>query len=124
MKVQLQVPSEARWLNRVLALGVELAKDDLQRHPGLPRLYRSGVRYARTDDLGFEYFALPSQVYRKRWADCDQLSVLARAALQLKGIAARAVVVRTGPALWHAVVRMPNGKVIDPSKRLGMRGRG
>lgn len=124
MRVQLQVPAEAPWLNKVLALGVELAKDDLRRHPQLPRLFRARVRYARTDDLGFENFALPSQVYRKGWADCDQLSVWAAAALQLRGIAARAVVRRSGPGLWHAVVRMPNGRILDPSRRLGMRGRG
>ncbi len=123
MRVTLSVPPNKRDLDRALAFALGLAMDDLRRHRQLPRIYRSGVRYAR-EPAGVENWAMPSETFRQGWGDCDDLALWAAAALRLRGIKARVVVKRTGPRLWHAVVRLPNGRILDPSKRLGMRGRG
>lgn len=123
MRVLITVPDDAPSLRAALTLALAFAVRDLQANPRLPKLYRSGVWYAREPALGVDHFAMPSEVARQGWGDCDDLALWAAAALRLKGIRATVDVVRSGERLWHAVVRLPNGQTIDPSKRLGMRGR-
>jgi hypothetical protein len=40
---------------------------------------------------------------------------------ELAGIPARAVCIRTGKRVYHAVVKWPDGSIEDPSRRLGMK---
>jgi hypothetical protein len=99
---------------------VRVALLDLRRKPG-PNLYQSGVRYRR-ERPGSEAWRLPSQVRASGHGDCEDLTIWRVAELRAQGIPARFDVVRAGPRLWHAVVRLPDGNTEDPSKRLGMRG--
>lgn len=93
-----------------------------------PPLYRSGVRYRR--QLGPERFLPIPIVFRRRYGDCDQLAAWRAAELQERGVAARAVPRMVTPRLMHVVVvypdpRNPKRQVVeDPSRRLGMGGKG
>lgn len=87
-----------------------------------PPLYRSGVRYQR--QLGRERFLPIPLVMSKRAGDCDQLACWRAAELQEQGIKARAVPRFVSPRMMHVVVVWPDGRVEDPSRKLGMRGPG
>ena len=95
------------WVPSVIA--------DLRANPQRP-LYKSGVRYRR--ERG-EDWLLPSQI--TTFADCEDLAAWRAAELQLRGIDAQPTIKRTGPRTWHAVVQWPDGRIEDPSKRLGMK---
>lgn len=97
---------------------VAAAVRQLRRTP-LPPLLRSGVRYRR-ERRGAEDWLLPADVHRLGYGDCEDLAVWLAAELQRKGVKARFDVKRTGPKKWHAIVRLPSGRVLDPSAYLGM----
>lgn len=84
----------------------------------LRRLYKSGVRYRPEKK---EVWKTVDLLQRERHGDCEDLAAARAAELQLAGIPARAVMYQTGPRRWHAIVKHPDGRLEDPSKRLGMR---
>jgi hypothetical protein len=84
-----------------------------------PSLYESGVRYRR--QRGPERFRPISEVYQRRSGDCDQLASWRAAELREAGIEAIAIPVRINPRLFHVIVKYPNGRIEDPSLKLGMR---
>lgn len=100
---------------------------------GLPPLYESGVVYELEPEhgSGLEQFDLPPEVYRRRWGDCDDLVIWrllehwsgVPTSQLLSDIAASAVArcrcVWNGHRL-HVLIRLPNGEVEDPSRKLGM----
>lgn len=105
---------------------VRVNQDILKRNPQIPPLYDSGVRYEaengtedwRTivdirDNLNGEGNPV---------GDCEDLAAWRAAELRERDNEPGAFVdvVRGGLGLWHAVVRRANGKLEDPSKRLGM----
>jgi len=104
----------------VLALAARY-KRYLREHPEIPLLYRTGVRYRK----GPEWSTL-EDVLARGWADCKLLTAWRIAELALRGqhATARVVLVRAQPELWHVMVRMPDGSIEDPSKKLGMNSRG
>lgn len=115
MIITVDVPASASALNTLLAACQRVAAIDMRAHR-LPPLYRSGVRYqreARVGELG-ERWQLPSQTYRAGVGDCEDLALWR--ACEVGG---RAVVVRRG-TIWHAIVICPDGRVEDPSRKLGM----
>lgn len=84
----------------------------------VPELYASGVRYKRQPPERFLTFP---RILERGEGDCDQLCCYRAAELQELGIDARAVPRRVRDGLMHVVVRWPNGRFEDPSKRLGMK---
>jgi len=80
-------------------------------------LLTSGVRYRRENGEQWQTIA---QLYKAGAGDCEDLSAALAAQYQNRGIPARVALVRTGPNLLHAVVRMPDGTIDDPSRALGM----
>lgn len=107
----------------------------------IPRLYDSGVVYEPEPNNGFEEFADLLTVLHRGWGDCDDLCAWLVAELQEQGVNADArlywryfdaqgrrvpesVVVRTMPPgvkmMMHCEVRMPDGKIVDPSRFLGL----
>lgn len=85
-------------------------------------LYRSGVRYQR-EGRGQESWATVPIVLQRGVGDCEDLSCWRAAELRLSGIDARAIALerpRRHGRLYHVVVRLPDGSIEDPSKRLGM----
>jgi hypothetical protein len=106
---------------------VEIDELILRSIPGLPSLYRSGVRYQR-EPLGVEDWCDVLEVIRQGFADCEDLASWRVAELRVRhGINARPYVKKpklVGPnrsvLMYHIQVQLPDGRIEDPSKRLGM----
>ena len=77
----------------------------------------------RPEPPGEEHFDHAARVVRRGWGDCDDLAPWQAASLRHTGEDpdAIAVVKKSGPKRWHAVVRRGDGSIDDPSKRAGMR---
>lgn len=88
-----------------------------------PPLYQSGVRYQR-EAPGREQWQTALQCFKRRTADCEDLAAYLAASYRLVGVNARPVVRQVRPGLKHVVVELPDGTIEDPSKRLGMSGKG
>lgn len=95
---------------------VREAMHDLWGRP-LPPLLRSGVVYRR-EASGHERWLLPHEVMARGAGDCEDLAAWLAAELRLKGVPAEFAVVASGPGRWHAVVKMPDGRIADPSRLL------
>ena len=100
----------------------------LKDYPSFPTLYSAGVRY-QAEDPGLEEWRSCPIVRERGKGDCEDLACWRAAELVVRhGIQARPMVVRQptrpGVRLYHIVVRLPSGQIEDPSKRLGMKGRG
>ena len=88
--------------------------------PSLDDSIRRGLRWKPEPFTDGEHFDLAPEAIARGWADCDDLAPWRAAELRAKGINAQAVVIPSGPNRWHALVRMPNGEMTDPSKDAGM----
>lgn len=88
---------------------------------GLPPLYESGVEY-EAEPWGSESWLTPREVLARRAGDCEDLAAWRAAELRVAGVdpAARPVLIHTGPNSYHAVVRLADGTLEDPSAVLGM----
>jgi hypothetical protein len=88
----------------------------------LPALYGGTIRYQReargAEGLREDWCTAPV-VAARGFGDCEDLACYRAAELQVRGIHARPDVIKFA-RVWHIVVRMPDGSVEDPSKRLGM----
>lgn len=89
--------------------------------PSFERGLRYGVRW-RPEPPGAEHFDSARTVIARKAGDCDDLAPWHAASLRHSGEdpGARAVVKRSGPKRWHAVVQRSDGSIDDPSKRAGM----
>lgn len=118
-------PRRGQSLGALLRAVHDLNVSWLRAHPRAPNLYESGVRYRREPREMREDFATLPVVMRRGWGDCDDLAPALSAELEVRrGIAARPIVLAIRPGLWHCVVELPDGRRLDPSRRLGMRGDG
>lgn len=88
-------------------------------------LVERGIRW-KPEPPGQEHFDHAALVFQRRHGDCDDLAPWHAASLRATGQdpGARAVVKKSGPKRWHAVVRRSNGAIEDPSKAAGMGQRG
>jgi hypothetical protein len=91
----------------------------LRRYPRTPRLYQSGVRYAK-DPV---WLSIPA-LYGKRFGDCKSLTAAFVAEERIAGREARPVFrpmynPRKQQNDFHILVQTPRG-FEDPSRRLGM----
>lgn len=126
MRAELNIPDTlgAYALDAALEGLVQLGVADLStwgmHGDPLPPLYMAGVRYER--EQGTERWLLPSQVAACGVGDCEDLAAWRAAELRCSGEdpTARAIVVRSGPRTWHAVVERGDGGIEDPSRVLGM----
>lgn len=98
----------------------------LRYKPSIPLLYRSGVRYQQ-EPPGVEDWCDIGEVRRQGFADCEDLAAWRVAELRVKfGINARPYVkkprvIRNGRVLmYHIQVLLPDGRIEDPSRKLGM----
>jgi len=95
------------------------------RRGGVPPLFESGVRYRR--ERGANHWRTPKEVLAAGNGDCEDLAAWRVAELRESGADRKAYcMIRHGgrPGLWHILVRRGDGRVEDPSKVLGMKGRG
>jgi hypothetical protein len=124
MRLGIAVPEEhvtAPVLNAALEATTRL--DEAMIAAGAPTLSaaRHRVRW-RPEPPGQEHFDHLHEVLRRGAGDCDDLAPWHCASLRATGKdpGAEAIVKRTGPKSWHAVVRRSSGKIDDPSAWLGM----
>ncbi len=105
--------------------GLQLASEAQLRARRFPMLYASGVRYV-AEPHGQENWQVPSVTLQLRYGDCEDLAAWRAAELVVRGEDPRAlaVVKRVRPGLMHCLVLRGNGQIEDPSKRLGMKGKG
>lgn len=110
----------------LLVLLEELVTDDylyFLAHPYEPHIYQTGTRY-QLEKRGQERWQGSRRLRRKKRGDCEDLAAdLAGWLRARKGIWAEAGLIRlsNGQESWyHAVTVLPDGRVIDPSKALGM----
>jgi hypothetical protein len=131
----------ARRMQILLDALTKIHIDHLRHYPKTPSLYESGVVYER-EPPGREDWQDILTTLRRGSGDCEDLATWRAADLRMRGIPARAfgrprpmVIPSSCEAgavacddtpqvgtLWHILVRLPNGKIEDPSLRLGMKG--
>lgn len=90
----------------------------------LPPLYESGVRFERETEPGA---VVPDvlTLYERGHGNCAPLACARAAELRVRGVNAGIKVYwrpEMNPLPFHVEVRLPNGNVEDPSRRLGMVG--
>jgi len=88
-----------------------------------PPIYASRVRYRR-EAPGREDWQSASRANRARFGDCEDLAAWCAASYRLAGVYALAIVKEVRPGLKHCLTLLPDGRIEDPSKRLGMKGKG
>lgn len=90
---------------------------------GVPKLYKSGVKY--TPEKGTEEWLTIPYVLSAGKGDCEDLAAWRAAEYIVAGIPAKPDVrARLVNGVWraHAIVRLPDGRIDDPSIKLGMKG--
>ncbi len=129
MRIRLAIPDEhltPEALNAALE-AVTRTNESLLAGGNLPlarEAIKRGVKW-KPEPPGDEHFDLATTVIGRGWGDCDDLAPYEAASLRVTGVdpGARAIVRRSGPKRWHAVVERSSGEIIDPSRWAGMAGR-
>jgi hypothetical protein len=126
MRIQTAIPEahvNADVLNASLEAVTRLNESLLNRNeiPPFETQLKRGLQW-KPEPPGDEHFDHGLTLAKRKWGDCDDLAPLHAASLRHSGEDpnAEAIVKRTGPKLWHAVVRRGDGSIDDPSKRAGM----
>lgn len=112
-----------------LEFAVRLATRYYLQHPEIPHPYQLGGRYSN-EPWGTEKWltvkAILRAITRGEPIDCEDWAILLAAWYRARRrIMARVVLSKQKVSrgiLYHAVVRLPGGKIVDPSRALGMRG--
>lgn len=97
----------------------------LEAHPEVPALYESGVRYEEEPPGQEDWQDIPTTL-KMRVGDCEDLACWRAAEYRVRhNIMARPVFTvkrrPNGGYLYHILVKLPDGRIEDPSRRLGMR---
>lgn len=81
----------------------------------------AGVKW-QPEPPGDEHFDHAAKVIKRGFGDCDDLAPYKAASLRITGEDpdAQAIVLRSGPKRWHAVVARSDGSIDDPSADAGM----
>jgi len=81
----------------------------------------TGIKW-KPEPPGGERFDHAGTVMARKWGDCDDLAPWHAASLRHTGEDpdAKAIVRRSGPSTWHAIVQRGDGSIEDPSKAAGM----
>lgn len=122
--LQIFVPwSQGYHLTAPLAALTALNEQYLRDNPTTPKLYESGVRYAREGKyrLGRQkekWLTVPLVLLLRR-GDCEDLACFRAAEHRVAGVKAIAVAKESSIG-FHIVVQMPDGQIEDPSRVLGM----
>lgn len=125
MRINVAIP-EAHVSPPVMNAALEATtrlNEELIRTDGVPT-FREAVNKVRwrPEPPGDEHFDHAAVVLGRGWGDCDDLAPWHAASLRVTGVdkGATAIVKKSGPNRWHAVVRRSNGTIEDPSREAGM----
>lgn len=98
------------------------------RFPVLLGIQQGRVRYRRADPREHwqSWRELVQQIQKNgtAYADCEDLSASVAAELMAAGVPARTYVYKSGPKLYHVVVKTDRWGLLDPSRAAGMEGNG
>ena len=130
MRIRLAVPDELDDRDRKAALDAALESvtrtvSGLVRAGAVPPAageIKAGRVHWRPEPPGDEHFDLPGTILQRGHGDCDDLAPWHAGSLRAAGIdpGARAVVKKSGPKRWHAIVMRSDGSIEDPSAHAGM----
>lgn len=126
MRVNVAIP-EAHVTKPVLDAALESVtrlNEQLLREgktPTFQEALKKGIQW-KPEPPGQEHFDHAGIVAHRGHGDCDDLAPWEAASLRITGTdpGAKAVVVRSGPSMWHAIVERSDGSHADPSKAAGM----
>lgn len=130
MRIRLGVPDVLDDKDRKAALDAALESvtrtvSSLVRNghapPAAGEIKKGRVKW-HPEPPGDEHFDLPGTILARGHGDCDDLAPWHAGSLRAAGIdpGARAIVKKSGPQRWHAVVRRSDGSIEDPSLHAGM----
>lgn len=124
MRINVAVP-EAHVTKPVIDATLEgvTRLDEALIKAGTPTFAESvGAVKWRPEPPGDEHFDHAAKVLQRGWGDCDDLAPWHAASLRVTGEdpGATAIVRRSGPTRWHAVVQRSDGSIEDPSREAGM----
>lgn len=126
MRINVAVPEahvEKPVLDAALESVVRLNESMLNRNeiPTFKEGLKTGIKW-KPEPPGAEHFDHAKTVLARKWGDCDDLAPWHAASLRHSGEDpdALAVVRRSGPKTWHAVVQRSDGSIDDPSLDAGM----
>lgn len=110
-------------LEAVTRLNEELIRSG--ESPTSDQLIKAGARW-QPEKPGAEHFDHGALIASRGHGDCDDWAPLHAATLRVTGEdpGATAVVRKSGPKRWHAIVRRSDGTIDDPSLEAGMPGPG
>lgn len=130
MRIKLAVPDQLDDHERKNALNaaleaVTIADEGLITRgivPPAAAVIKAGKVKWKPEPPGDEHFDLATTVIGRGWGDCDDLAPWHAASLRASGRdpRARAIVRKSGPERWHALVRRGDGSIEDPSRAAGM----
>lgn len=108
-------------LEAVTRLDEQLIKSGAS--PTSDQLIDAGAKW-KPEKPGDEHFDHGGAIAGRGWGDCDDWAPLHAATLRVTGEdpGARAVVRKSGPKRWHAIVQRSDGTFDDPSLEAGMPG--
>lgn len=129
MRIRLAIPDELDdyerrdALNAALESVTQTAAALVRRGlaPTAAQGIRAGVKW-KPEPPGDEHFDLPTTIMGRKWGDCDDLAPWHAGSLRATGTdpQARAIVKKSGPQRWHALVQRGDGSIEDPSRAAGM----
>jgi hypothetical protein len=126
MRVNVAIP-EAHVSEPVLNAALEATTrlNEAMLANGEVPTFDDGLRHVKwkPEPPGAEHFDHAAKVLERGWGDCDDLAPWEAASLRHTGEdpGAVAVVRRSGPKSWHAIVKRGDGSLhTDPSRRAGM----
>lgn len=96
----------------------------LKANPSTPPLYQAPIRYFFDPREPDPWQDIPTTL-KKGYGDCEDLACWRMAEYRVKGIDARPLIrwkKRDGKYVYHALLRLPDGRTEDPSIAMGMRG--
>ncbi len=114
-----------RCLIRLMWALIEINISFLESNPRTPLIYRSGVRYHFDRDAPDPWQDIPSTI-AKGWGDCEDFACWRIAELRHHGNVNARPLLRWRKEgdkyIYHALLRLPDGRTEDPSVALGMHG--
>ena len=115
----IHIPTSAFAYEMALS-GLTRLDEQLLRAGSYPNNYDAGVRYQR--EAG-DVWRHVDEVNRSKWGDCEDLAAWRAAELRVSGEDPDAFVYvyKSGPHMFHAVVGRGDGRIEDPSIKLGMK---
>jgi hypothetical protein len=130
MRINVAIP-EAHVKKPVLDAALEAVtrlNEDLissGKSPTSRQLIAKGARW-QPEKPGDEHFDHGALINSRGHGDCDDWAPLHAATLRVTGEdpGAKAIVRKSGPKRWHAIVQRSNGTIDDPSLAAGMPGPG